>query len=554
MGHKLKNTTVDIKDFVSQFETHPILFVGSGLSRRYLKYSPCWNDLLIDISKDIWGNDDKFLELAQEYKLDPTLIANDFEELFLNEIKDNPKFSKIKIQNDNNIRIGKIISPFKIYLASLFSNIDYKEDFKEEITLFKELKNNIKSIVTTNYDGMLENLFNFDPLVGNNIILSKQYGCIYKMHGCYTDPEKIIFTKSDYDKFQDQNRLIISQLISLFINNPVIFLGYGSEDPNVNNVLETIYNYVGNNQELRDKIKKNFLVVQYSPKSANTKVSDYDKNLPSGVHLSFKQIKTDDYTSIYQALRNASYGVEAGTLRLIDDLANRVFTKTKDKKNAKIINYFVNDINSTAPSNLVLGIIDKNDINQIKESIIYYKDKIVAATPDDFIVNYFEIVDKKITETIKLIDSLQPRISGQNYFPIFAFSEILGSSNLNESNRLKDSLENKLIKHISKLNKKKYKRHISIDNILADSSITESQKDDCTVLNIWNGHISLSHFEIYLRNYKNEKKSTIFRRLIALYDYMNFGNSIKNEEEDIDNEIITPELASVDLHDKTSVD
>lgn len=534
MTPKLKRNAMDIKDFVSQFDTHPILFVGSGLSRRYLKESPKWLELLINISKEIWGNDDKYLELAQKYNLDPTLIANDFEELFRNEIIDNPKFVDIKNQNNDNIRRGKMISPFKIYLSSLFSKLDYNEDNGDEIMLFKSLRNSIKSIVTTNYDGMLEDLFKFDPLVGNNIILSKQYGCIYKMHGCYTDPEKIIFTKSDYDKFHAQNKLIIAQLISLFIHNPVIFLGYGAEDCNVNSVLETIYEYVGNNQALRDKIKKNFLVVQYYQGSKNTKVTDYDKNLPSGVHLSFKQIQTDDYTSIYQALLNASYGVEAGTLRFVDDLANRIFTNTNDKKNAKIINYFVNDLNNTDPSNLVLGIMDKNDVEQVKQSIIY-KDKHINVTYDYFIENYFKIIDNNDTETLKLINTLKPKIAKNQYFPIFAFNTILSTVSfyLNDINEMKDIQDNLLNAYMNKC-KPSLSIYNNIEGILNERGKSDSFKHKCLCYNVWRGKISLTSVEKYLRNYSMGKATSEFRRLITIYDYLKYSVTEMRESDDFD--------------------
>lgn len=535
MGHNKKNDTMDIKEFVSNFKTHPILFIGSGLSRRYLKNSPDWHELLSDIAKDIWGNDLKYIELAEKFRFDPLKIAGEYEILFNAEMRTKPKFLQIKEINDQNIRNKILISPFKIYLSKIFSNLEYKEEITDEIEIFQSLENYIKSIVTTNYDGMLEDLIKFNKLVGNDILLSNQYGTIYKIHGCHTEPQKIVFTQDDYNNYKEQNKLIISQLISLFIHSPVIFLGYGNDDENVNLVLETIYSFVGNNQVLRDKLKNNFLVVEYAQNSTNRQVSNFDKTLESGVHLSFNKIATDDYISIYKSIIDQPYAIESGILRLVDDLMGRAFLNTKDKKNAKIINYFFEDIDGTNPSDLVLGVLNQKDVDQVKASIIY-KDKIVAATPDDFITNYFKIIDNKNIETIKLIDSLQPRISNKHYFPIFAFSEIIGSSNLKDSNRLKDSLEQKLDKHISTL-KRKYKkpnRHTSIEDILGDKAIKEGQRDDYIVLNMWTGSINTAQLELYLRNYVDEKKTTSFRKLIALYDYLKYGNIVEEEVLDID--------------------
>lgn len=523
---------MDIKDFVSQFETHPVLFVGSGLSRRYLQNAPDWNELLINIAVDIWGDDSKFLELSERHNFDPSLIAGDFESFFRQEIDTNTKFSDIKRQHQNNIRGKSIVNPFKLYLASIFSKLEYRQGVAEELSLLKNLNKSIKSIVTTNYDGMLEDLFNFDKLVGNDIMLSRQYGTIYKMHGCYTDPAKIIFTYNDYTCFKEQNKLIISQLISLFIHSPVIFLGYGADDPNVNSVLETIYYYIGNNQALRNKVKNNFLLVEYVQGSQNTKITGYDNTLPSGVHLSLHKLETDDYVSVYNAISDSPCAIEAGILRLVDNLMERVFINSKDKKNAKIINYFFDDINGANPSDLVLGVLNKKDVDQVKASVVY-KDKIVAATPDDFIINYFDIIDKKERSTIKVIDSLQPKISNKHYFPVFAFTEIVSTSNLKDSNRLKDIQEKKLNEYVTKI-KKNLRKHSSLDEILEDINVKDTQKDDCIIMNIWNGSINLSQLEEYLRNYKEDKKSTSFRRLITLYDYMRYGNTVEAEEEGID--------------------
>lgn len=41
---------MDIESFISNFQNHPILFVGTGLSLRYLNNSFSWENLLKEIS------------------------------------------------------------------------------------------------------------------------------------------------------------------------------------------------------------------------------------------------------------------------------------------------------------------------------------------------------------------------------------------------------------------------------------------------------------------------------------------------------------------------
>lgn len=528
--------TMNIKEFVSNFKTHPILFVGSGISRRYLHDFPDWHGLLSNISIDIWGKDAKYLELAEKYKFDPALIANEYELLFKEEVKSNPKFSHIKNINDANIRKRILISPFKIYLGEIFSKRDYLEDKKKEIEKFKALKNSIKSIVTTNYDGMLEDLFDFNKLVSNDILLSQQYGTIYKIHGCHTDPGKIIFTQDDYNKYKEQNKLIISQLISLFIHNPVIFLGYGNNDENVNSVLETIYTYVGNNQSLRDQIKNNFLVVEYAENSKNREVSNFDKTLETGVHLSFNKIATNDYSAIYDAIKEQPYAIESGLLRLVDNLMQRTFRDSKNHDNAQIIHYIIKDIKDMNPGMSILGALDGADSTNPESIEVIYKDKKINISHDHFIVNYFKIIDNKEIETIRLINTLKPKIAKKQYFPIFGFSSLISTIddvNLKNVNNIKDIQENILKNYFSKCGHS-LGVFSDIDTILDDKIIAKSSKHTCLCLNVWNGHIGLSNLEAYLRSYPDNKTTSEFRRLITIFDYKKYSTSLIDYDDEDD--------------------
>ena len=46
------------EEFISEFKNHPVLFVGTGLSLRYLKHSYTWDGLLEHISYELTGNDE----------------------------------------------------------------------------------------------------------------------------------------------------------------------------------------------------------------------------------------------------------------------------------------------------------------------------------------------------------------------------------------------------------------------------------------------------------------------------------------------------------------
>ena len=93
------------------------------------------------------------------------------------------------------------LSRFKIYLCKLLSKFEYKEEAQTELKEFKKIRKNIGSVITTNYDELVENLFEFNKLIGNKILLSNPYGSVYKIHGCVKEPEKIIITELNYYLF-----------------------------------------------------------------------------------------------------------------------------------------------------------------------------------------------------------------------------------------------------------------------------------------------------------------------------------------------------------------
>ena len=99
---------------------------------------------------------------------------------------------------------GQAYLKYKIaeYLASItptsISDIS-TPSAQEEITALQAIKPH--AIVTTNYDQLLELIFKeYEPIIGQKVISGSNVlvGEMFKIHGCISDPESLVFTEKDY--------------------------------------------------------------------------------------------------------------------------------------------------------------------------------------------------------------------------------------------------------------------------------------------------------------------------------------------------------------------
>jgi len=199
-----------IEEFISNYKNHPVLFIGTGVSLRYLKNSYTWNGLLKKIAFDLSENEEFYLDLkskcykndSYQYEKIATLLENEFNASLSKDR--NGKFKEINDIFYENMQKDINLSRFKIYISQLLSDLEYKDDKLDEIIELKKIRKNISSIITTNYDKFIEEIFNFNPLIGNDILLSNPYGSVYKIHGCISEQNQIIFTENDYKLFLEK--------------------------------------------------------------------------------------------------------------------------------------------------------------------------------------------------------------------------------------------------------------------------------------------------------------------------------------------------------------
>lgn len=453
---------MNISEFVSNYKNHPILFIGTGFSLRYLENSYTWDGLLKHICFEVTGNDETFLDIkSQSQNQDGSFnyedIASKIENLF-NEALSKDRNGNFKYINDifyKNMNNGVNLSRFKIFISTIFNKLSYRQEKINEITELKKVRKNIGSIITTNYDQLVEDIFQFTPLIGNDILLSDPYGSVYKIHGCTSQPDKIIISKDDYKEFDKKYELIRAQLLSLFIHNPIIFVGYSVSDENIRKLLKTIFTYVPANSEIADKIKANFLLVEYGKDETSTEISDYDIELIDKTNIRVNRIKTDNFTAIYNSLASIDLPISAMDIRKVQKVIREIY------EGGDIQVKIVDDIDNLLNSEKVLAI---GNVNRISYE---YKNT------GEMMADYFKIIDEENSQLLSLID--KHKIQSDQFFPIFAFSTI--NHQLITSDKLKRQQINKLDKVLKGIASPCKKAHISIENIMDDMEISLTNKN-----------------------------------------------------------------------------
>lgn len=294
-------------------EKLPILFVGSGLTRRY-KEAPTWEDLLLKIAEYIDAVP-AFQKIKSQVMQDPenktkqrweinALIASKLEILF------NDHFYEKNLETHEEEWIQDNRNPFRECIAFIIKKYDYidNEKLSYERQLLKNLDEKIIATITTNYDCMLEEVFNYtkdSTFIGQPELFSPRANGlseIYKLHGCVSQPDKIIISHLDYKRFEETAKLFTAKLMTLMSENPVIFLGYSIEDPNVQSVLRDLVSCLDRSQI--DSLNKHFYVIEFDPgkeeiieKTVSLNAVSYDGH---NVTFPVTVLATDNYALIYE--------------------------------------------------------------------------------------------------------------------------------------------------------------------------------------------------------------------------------------------------------------
>ncbi|OQA31603.1 MAG: hypothetical protein BWY57_02299 [Betaproteobacteria bacterium ADurb.Bin341] len=323
----MKDIEQEISAVFDPLKELPYLFIGSGMSMRYYNL-PTWENLLRALVRRVQPDNPLAYEAYRasvqvERAMGPApmpAIASKIEADFIALWSSNAQFARELEPFSSLLRAG--VSPFKIAVANYVAeNSRRSSDQKiaDEFSCLKLLgKRSIAGVITTNYDQMAEDLFGgFQVFVGQETLLfSSTQGIaeIYKIHGCCQHPSSIIINQSDYDTFDERKAYLAAKLLTIFVEHPIVFLGYSISDPNIESILKAITGCLS--PENLSKLQKRLIFIEYSPDpDVRPEVRGHSLSFEAGRTVEMTKIVLNDYMPLYRVLSNKKYAYNPKLLR-----------------------------------------------------------------------------------------------------------------------------------------------------------------------------------------------------------------------------------------------
>jgi len=320
--HYTSVITEDIATCLQEKGCQPILFIGSGLSRRHFS-GPSWDELLSDLAANCPLIDKQFAYYKQLHG-DPLKIGTEFAKLYREWAwgAGHNVFPKELFKED--VPADAYI---KFIIAEYLKGLTPQKGESIVDKLFCEIGaiKNIKphAIITTNYDQFIERIFpEFTPIVGQQIIqgASLCIGEIFKIHGCVSDFESLVFTEDDYASFTKRKKYLSSKLLTFFCEHPLLFIGYSANDPNIRVILSDIDEALPTS----GGVIPNVYILEWKHLPPTNPAQEKLIEIEGGKSIRIEAIETDEFTWVFEAF-GAHQSLNAVSPKILRAILNRSY-------------------------------------------------------------------------------------------------------------------------------------------------------------------------------------------------------------------------------------
>lgn len=344
-------------ELLASLQSHsalPFLFIGSGLSRRYLDL-PTWDRLLRKFA-DLAGVDYDYHYADADGSL--PAVASSIAEAFHDIWWKTAPFAQERDAFKGEVKTKD--AALKVSISRFINEQDQLEpgrpavdrkDLAEEVALLK--RSTVDGVITTNYDTLAEQLFDsFTRYVGQGELLlsdAQFIGEIYKIHGSISSPNSLVLTAQDYEKFDARDKYLAAKLLTIFAEHPVLFMGYSFSDQNIRKIISDIATAVGP-ERLHDLGKRIYFIEWDESQTARSVLHTSTIPLGSEGVLPIQRVSSHSFAPIFRALGQLERPFPAQILRELKNYVYELVTHPDPKSDRQPVH--VVPLDSAGASNL----------------------------------------------------------------------------------------------------------------------------------------------------------------------------------------------------------
>lgn len=395
----------------------PFLFIGSGFSRRYLNLED-WNSLLRRFAGGLKSYEYYFASANGDLPTVATLIAADFHDRWWSD----PIFEQSREKNKSKLRDKTSALRIEIcnHLNTAAANGFKDTAFPEEVAALSKL--NVDGIITTNWDSFLDKLFpDYRVYIGQSELLfshPQSIGEIYKIHGSTLRPSSLVLTREDYDIFEGRNPYLAAKLITLFVEHPIVFIGYSLADQNISALLKAVVSCLGD--ENLEKLRKNLIFIQRAhdaePGISNTILTIDGTQLPITI------VRSDDFLPVYEAIDATKRKIPARILRFCKEQLYELVKSTHPESKLSVVD--IDNIEKTKDIEFVVGV----GVVSENTSEVGYQGLTAIDLFKDLILE-----NERPLDAARLVEQTIPALSKNcKYLPVYKYLSQLGVNSLDE--------------------------------------------------------------------------------------------------------------------------
>ena len=501
----------ELKNILSKSDTLPFLFVGSGISQRYIN-TDSWECLLENFSDKDINYYKSFTD--NNYPKMGSKIAEDFFNKWWESVEfdDSRKFI-----SENKIELSTQSEPLKFEIAKYINKeFDFEKlskKLRKEIEQFKKIQ--ISGVITTNYDLLIETIFDntFKSYIGQEeMLFNKSYevGEIYKIHGCCSDFKSIVITDEDYKHFEETNLYLTSKLLSFFIEYPIVFIGYSFNDKNIHKILENILLSIG--KKNIDKLHNRLIFIEWE-KDVEPTVTETIKTF-NDINLPITHIKTDSFLPVFKALSKLTKHLP---VHIIRQLRDRLYNIVKTDQPAEKILVNDADFDKIKDLEVVFGVAVVNEVSTKGYNCL---------EAYDLFENIIKVEPNKYSPIKMIEDVLPKKLRNSVYLPVFQYLKEAGITQDNYNERdLNQKIKNIIEFDYENLSNKGNLDFLADEKEQMKSFLKSFQENNIEEIEIeMFRKILKKHFRILNDGSSTQvTNKTDFKRLCCLYDKLKYG-------------------------------